>query len=161
MINFTSKYGYVIEEIERQGHSLIRLNNKWVADDEVAVQAIIDTFDPIPNARYDAIQRINRQSQEVMEVIESQYPSFEKHTWPSQKIESERWAANDSADTPTIDAIASARGVERVSLILKTLEKVQAFNLQAATMAGKRQAIEHEIEQSSDIDWICSVNFEV
>ncbi|MDO6718803.1 hypothetical protein Q4575_05285 [Psychrosphaera sp. 1_MG-2023] len=161
MIDRTKINQYVIEEIQRQGYSIWIMDGVVETSDDGAVQEIIDSFDPLVPARLEAIQRINEQSQSYMNEIESAYPSFEKHTWPAQKIESENWAVDSTCDTPVLDAIATARGVDRVTLIQKAVIKTQQYNALAATMAGKRQAFEQQIEQSNDLSWICSVQFEV
>lgn len=160
MINLNDKYGYVTEEINRQGYQLIKIDNKWHSTDDSAVQAIIDSYDPVPDARAEAILRINEQSQTYMQAIEDEYPEFEKRTWPTQKEESEAWTLDNNALTPTLDTIALARVMDRVVLIQKTYNKVQDYAYQAATLAGKRQKIEDEIKASNDLDFICNVNFE-
>lgn len=48
MINFIDKGPGMIEAIEAAGHSIYRLDGEWVASDPVAVQAIIDAYQPAP-----------------------------------------------------------------------------------------------------------------
>tara|TARA_R100000541_G_scaffold780_3_gene4429 strand:+ start:100 stop:573 length:474 start_codon:yes stop_codon:yes gene_type:complete len=154
------KYGYTQREIERQGYTTECRDGLMIYSDESAINNIIATYDPLPEAKVDAINRINEQSQSMMDAIELQYPSFEKHTWPAQKIESEGWFADNEFKTPTLDAIALSRGVNREDLIRKAYEKVTAFNGYAANLAGKRQKIEDDITLSVDLDFICTVKFE-
>ena len=47
MINYTEKGIGLHEEIARQGYKLFQLDGVWVADDEVAVQEIIDSYEPV------------------------------------------------------------------------------------------------------------------
>ena len=123
------KYGYTQREIERQGYTTECRDGLMIYSDESAINNIIATYDPLPEAKVDAINRINEQSQSMMDAIELQYPSFEKHTWPAQKIESEGWVADNEFKTPTLDAIALSRGVNREDLIRKAYEKVTASRL--------------------------------
>jgi hypothetical protein len=161
MIEFNDKYEYVTNEIARRGFSLYRVNNEWCADNEAAVVVIIETYDPVPDARKDALARINSQSQEYIQDILDEYPEFERLTWPSQKADAEAWAKDKTAETKTLDIIAVSREEDREELIQKTLEKVDQYNNFAAMLAGKRQKLEKEIMASTDMDFICTVNFEV
>lgn len=48
MINYVDN-GYGLQSaISEAGYSLVRRDNVWVSDDDVAVQAIIDSYDPLP-----------------------------------------------------------------------------------------------------------------
>jgi hypothetical protein len=161
MITYNSKRTHVIDEITRQGHSLISINGEWVSSNDVVVQAIIDSFDELVPAKVEAKARIVEQSQAYMQQVESEYPSFERATWSTQKAEIEAWAIDNNSPTPFLDVIAIARGMDRVTLLNRTLVKVTVYNEQAAFLAGKRQKLEDEIDNSTDLDFISSINFEV
>jgi hypothetical protein len=51
--------------------------------------------------------------------------------------------------------------MDRLTLLNRTLAKVEAYNKQAAFLAGTRQKLEDDIDASSDLDFINSINFEV
>jgi len=153
------KYGYTQREIEKQGHWTEKRDGEMLYSDKVAIDSIVDNYDPLPDAKVDAILRINEQSQSLMQNIEDSYPEFEKRTWPTQKAEVEAWDKNNNSPTPLLDIIASTRGVERVALLNKAKSKVEEYNLYAATLAGKRQKLEDEIVASIDLDFICTVKF--
>lgn len=127
---------------------------------ESELQAYIDSFDLLVPAKITAKARIVDQAQSYMQQIESEYPSFERATWPTQKAEIEAWEADNTSKTPLLDNIATARGMSRVELLNRTLVKVHKYNTQAAILAGKRQKAEDEIENSSDLTFIKSINFE-
>jgi len=160
MITYNSKYNGLIDEVNRQGHSLMSINGNWVSSNDEAVQAIIDSFDEVESLKVKARARIVIQSQAFMQQIESQYPSFERATWSTQKSEVEAWGADSSSLTPLIDNIAIAREMDRVVLLNRTLMKVSSYNIQAAYLSGKRQKLEDIIDESSDLDFISSINFE-
>ena len=62
MINYTEK-GYALHDaIKLAGHSLVEHNREWVSSDDVAVQAIIDSFDPLPYAQSDANAKVKEAS---------------------------------------------------------------------------------------------------
>ena len=128
MITYNSKRTHIMNEITRQGHSLMSINGGWVSSNDVAVQAIIDSFDELVPTRAEAKARIVEQSQEYMQQVESEYPSFERATWPTQKEEIEAWGLDNTSLTPLLDNIAIAREMDRVTLLNRTLAKVQAYN---------------------------------
>lgn len=67
MINYTEKGIGLHEAIRKAGHWLRDENGMWVSDNDAAVQALIDSYDPIPAARMariatikaDGLQRMN------------------------------------------------------------------------------------------------------
>ena len=160
MITYNSKRSYILEEITKQGYSLMSINGEWVSSNDESVQAIINSFDELVPVKVEAKARIVKQSQAYMQKIESEYPSFERATWSTQKSEVEAWGADSGALTPLIDNIAIAREMDRLTLLNRTLIKVSSYNAQAASLSGKRQKLEDIIDESSDLDFISSINFE-
>ena len=61
-IIYTEKGSWLHDEIAAQGHSLINQDSVWISSDDVAVQAIIDTFDPLPFAKAEARSRIKTEA---------------------------------------------------------------------------------------------------
>lgn len=63
MINYIEKGIWLHREIERQGHTLVCVTDEagakvFVSSDDVAVQLIIDTFDPLPEAKLSKIEEL-------------------------------------------------------------------------------------------------------
>jgi hypothetical protein len=50
--------------------------------------------------------------------------------------------------------------MDRLTLLNRTLAKVEAYNKQAAFLAGTRQKLEDTIDNSNDLDFISSIDFE-
>lgn len=59
--------------IAAAGHWLEQRDGVWVSDDDVAVQAIIDTYDPLPSAKNAKLAEIRA---EAKSRILSVYPEF-------------------------------------------------------------------------------------
>ena len=154
-------YGYAQTEIERCGHWTECRDGELIYSDKTAIDSLLNNYDPLPSAKLDAISRINEQSQELMQDIESAYPEFEKRTWPTQKQEAEAWTEDSNCKTPLLDVIASSRGIDRIALLNKTVKKVSQYNTYAAHLAGTRQKLEGEIVNSVDLHFICTANFKV
>lgn len=58
MISYTEKGRYLHEAIRKAGHWLREENGEWKSSDDAAVQAIIDTFDPLPDYKAERIAAI-------------------------------------------------------------------------------------------------------
>lgn len=59
MITYTEKGAGLHTAIHAAGHWLVEQDGKWISSDDAAVQAIIDAYDPLPQAKAaksDAIQ---------------------------------------------------------------------------------------------------------
>ncbi|RLD02261.1 MAG: hypothetical protein DRI65_15045 [Chloroflexota bacterium] len=59
MINYIEKGYRQHGHIESQGHWLVQQDGVWTSDDDAVVQPLMDAYDPLPDAKYDAIQRVN------------------------------------------------------------------------------------------------------
>ena len=161
MINLNSKYSYIINEIHSQGHSLFKLNGKWVCENPIEVQAIIDTFDELQAARDDAYKRIDVQLQEYFDtLISSNYSRAEQDTFPYQRAEIEAWEKDNSTPTPTIDKIALNRGVSRDVQLAKIASKTALFSDITNTGIGKAQGVKDRIKTSINIEFINNASFE-
>ncbi len=165
MINYIEKGKGLHLAINAVGHSLqhrtVNRVSTWHSTDDVAVQAIIDTYDPLSYERTQAKSRIVEQSQESMQLLEDSYPSFERQTFPQQRSEILAWEKDNTTKTPTIDAIAVGRGRSREEHLTKVLEKSVEYHTLATTNAGERQRLEDVIDIETDFTIIQKINFEV
>jgi hypothetical protein len=162
MINYKEKYG-LLDHLNKNNVFFRMADNVKIFESskpDSEVQAIIDNYDPLILLKSEAKARIVEQSQAYMQQVESKYPSFERATWPTQKAEIEAWGLDNTSLTPLLNNIAIARKMDRVTLLGRTLAKVQVYNTQAAYLAGTRQKLEDEIDNSTDLDFISSINFE-
>ena len=57
-INYIEKGHRLHLAIGEAGHSLSQIDGVWISSDDVAVQAIIDAFDALPEAQADARERV-------------------------------------------------------------------------------------------------------
>ncbi|OFO27760.1 hypothetical protein HMPREF3052_08125 [Neisseria sp. HMSC056A03] len=90
---------------------------------------------------------INRAAQACIDQAAglNRVPDFEVSTWTIQALEAKAWHADNAAATPTLDAIADARGVPVDVLKQKAYEKAIKFEMLTAHIAGLRQAAEDKI----------------
>ena len=74
------------------------------------------------------------------------FSEVERSTWPKQQAEVEAISANPEAATPTLDALAQARGITREAQIEKAKAKVTAFVPLSAFIIGTQQGYEDKIK---------------
>ncbi len=80
-----------------------------------------------------------------MQLIAAGYPPSERESWPVQTSEAHALLASASAATPWIDAAATARGLSRVELATRIVNKDSLYRAISGTLTGIRQAIEDQI----------------
>ena len=91
------------------------------------------------------LKNINREYESAIAQLTAGTPESEKSTWAKQEAEARAYAADNAATTPLIDGIATARGVGRVYLIGKIIEKADAYTIAISQLTGERQAKEDQL----------------
>lgn len=84
------------------------------------------------------------------------YPSSEKSTFTTQQTEWASWTANNSASTPFVDALATARGMAKADLMAKIGANVTAI----ATAVGNKQSRIEAIKACTTSDEVNSLDFD-
>lgn len=73
------------------------------------------------------------------------YPNTEITTWNKQEQEARAYQADITAQVPFIKELALARGVELDVLVVKIIEKADAYAVNIGTLTGQRQKKEDEL----------------
>lgn len=119
----------------------------------------------LATAKVIALSRLNQRAQAIVNEQSGMddLPAFEVQSWPIQASESRAWDADKSAATPVLDAIAAARGINSDDLKETVLRKCRAYDELVATVAGRRQAVQAQIEAAKSLDELngVSVDFNV
>lgn len=161
MINYVEKGIGLVELLSENGVQVIngQVKHSPLTDEET--QALIDNYDPLPLSRQSALERINEQSQNYINSQLEEYPEFERQTWELQRQEALNYQNNPLAETPTINAIASARGIDRVTLINRIITNNVNWRDLAAHVAGIRQGLLDRAWAETDYRIIDQINFEI
>ncbi len=109
----------------------------------------------------DLLEVTTRDTNNAIAALKAGYPEQETETWTLQRIEAERWQADNNASVPTLVRIAERRGVPLNLLAAKILEKSQAYSVLLGMILGDRQAIEDVVlalEGSTPVDWIAQLD---
>lgn len=73
------------------------------------------------------------------DLIKGGYTQSEIDTFPTQEAEASAYAANSAAVTPLLDAIISASGETKASLVARILNNATAMKLAVGVAIGKKQ----------------------
>ena len=87
-----------------------------------------------------AEQQIRRKYAKMMEEVVKPYHQSERETWFTQLEEAELWSADNSANTPMLSAMATARGITLELMVAKVLENNALFRLAVGQILGYQQA---------------------
>lgn len=77
--------------------------------------------------------------------LANNYPAHERESWPVQLAEAQALQADANATTPWIDQCAAARGLDRVELAARILQKDAAYRQVSGLLTGIRQWHEDQI----------------
>jgi len=92
-------------------------------------------------------KKVRKAYQEKVDAFSSLYASYEIESFKDQREEWKLYLANYEANTPVVNAMASARGVTREVLFSKIGENVIAL----ASMQGEQNALEDSIKNATTI----------
>lgn len=82
------------------------------------------------------------------EELTKPYPPTERESWPIQSSEAWELKLNDSAETPWIDAAATARGMSRFELMARIITKDRMYRGYHGAITGNRQRLEDLLDEN-------------
>ncbi len=96
------------------------------------------TLDALKRAK---IAELHAFFQSQIDDMKKGYASYEVDTWKTQSDEWVSWNKDATTKTPFVDAMASARGIDRIGL----LNRIGVKTLAIAQMVGTQQSFEDAI----------------
>ena len=153
LVGKTVKIVSVLREIDRKKlvFDVETLEDGVVVGTGTHTRFIIDPvkfYEKLKNANAKAQEFINKESGANL------IPAFELATWGLQAAEAMAWEENKKADTPILNGIAAARGVDENVLKAAALKKAKQYSKLTAHVAGERQAIQDRIQSAKTIEEI-------
>lgn len=88
-------------------------------------------------------------------------PNAEIQTWNMQFTEALAWSLDPEVNTPTLDIIASSRGIEPNTLKAKALEKALTYQASISYVIGKKQYFEDLIDKADSVSDVNDINFHI
>jgi len=116
-----------------------------------AAEGVMDSFDVSMAVAAAKIAQINAAFEAASEQLVGAYPPSERLSWPTQEKEALDWRSNSASATPYIDALARARGIDRIDYVNRTLAKVDAFRAASAKLIGARQRYEDQVNAAQQL----------
>ena len=85
-------------------------------------------------------------------ILTGTYPDREIRTFDKQESEARAYAADATASTPLLSALAQARGVPLDELARRVLVKADAFAVASGSIIGQRQALEDRLDACTTLE---------
>lgn len=95
---------------------------------------------------------INRECDRRINASVLPYPETEILTFAKQETEARAFAVNQDAPTPLIDALAANRGIDKVELVSRIIEKADYFAGYVGKIVGYRQKLEDLVHAGAEVD---------
>lgn len=95
---------------------------------------------------------INAGYERAAAAVKAGVPGTEISSWTKQETEARAYLADSTATTPLIDALATSRGYDKEALVLKIIEKADAYAATIGNLTGLRQKYEDQFEVCSTAD---------
>lgn len=77
--------------------------------------------------------------------LENKYSEIEKSTFTKQRSEAEAWQADNQAQTPNLDQLATTRGIDRLVFIQKVIDAINEADQKSFAVVAIQQAKEDEL----------------
>ena len=107
------------------------------------------------------LSEINAAADEAIASLTAAYPDREISTFDKQESEARAYAANPTASTPLLSALAQARGVPLDELVRRVLAKADAFAVASGSIIGQRQALEDRLDACTTLEEVQGITVDI
>lgn len=98
------------------------------------------------------LSEINKAADAAIATLTATYPDRELATFDKQESEARAYAADPTASTPLLSALAQARGIPLPDLVGRVLAKADAFAVASGSIIGQRQALEDRLDACTTLE---------
>lgn len=109
----------------------------------------VPTLEEVKTAK---LSEINAAADRAIATLTATYPDREISTFDKQEAEARAYAADPTASTPLLSALAQARGLELAELVRRVLIKADAFAVASGSIIGQRQALEDQLDACETLE---------
>lgn len=106
----------------------------------------------LADAKSTKLSEINTVTDATLAVLTETYPDREISTFDKQESEARAYAADPTASTPLLSALAQARGISLPELVERVLAKAGAFAVASGSIIGQRQALEDRLDACTTLE---------
>lgn len=114
----------------------------------------VPTLDEVKAAK---LSEINAAADRALATLTATYPDRELATFDKQESEARAYAADATASTPLLSALAQARGIPLDELVRRVLAKADAFAVASGSIIGQRQALEDRLDVCTTVEEVQSI----
>ncbi|WP_288715021.1 hypothetical protein [uncultured Bilophila sp.] len=114
----------------------------------------VPTLDEVKAAK---LSEINAAADRAIATLTATYPDRELATFDKQESEARAYAADATASTPLLSALAQARGIPLDELVRRVLAKADAFAVASGSIIGQRQALEDRLDVCTTVEEVQSI----
>lgn len=116
---------------------------------------------PIDIARVDQLASINKTCTDLLAAVKAGYPDAEVESWSKQESEARAYVADNTAATPLLTALSTAREVPLPDLAARVIEKADLFATASGEIIGTRQRCEDLIMAATSSDAVTAISWPV
>lgn len=137
--------------------------NQTIFDQSSDASKVVTEIGPIPagwsltpppvlmDFRTAKLIEINRHCTMLLDAMKAGYPNDEVQSWIKQETEARAYVVNNSAPTPLLSALATARGVSLADAVANVIQKADLFTVASGQIIGTRQKYKDLINAAPDI----------
>ena len=114
----------------------------------------VPTLDEVKAAK---LSEINAAADRAIATLTATYPDRELATFDKQESEARAYAADATASTPLLSALAQARGIPLDELVRRVLAQADAFAVASGSIIGQRQALEDRLDVCTTVEEVQSI----
>lgn len=119
---------------------------------------------PVPTldeAKAAKLSEINAVADRAIATLTATYPDREISTFDKQESEARAYAADATASTPLLSALAQARGIPLSDLVGRVLAKADVFAVASGSIIGQRQALEDRLDACTTLEEVQGITVSI
>lgn len=158
-INYIEKGHGLHGAIASAGYNLREENGAWVADDEAAVQAIIDRY-TVADAAAAVCALIDGAARRLRDKAVKSISPGEMASWPVKRAEAERYlATGEAAAAPMLAAEAESRGVTLAAVADRVKTAADRFSRLEAEISGTAGRHKDAVRAATSFDAVAAYDW--
>lgn len=115
----------------------------------------------LATTKEDKLAEINAACDGLLNALTATYPDREISTFDKQESEARAYAADPTASTPLLSALAQARGISLPDLVERVLAKADAFAVASGSIIGQRQALEDRLDACTTLEEVQGITVDI
>ena len=127
-------------------------NRKILLTDPQGTTTSAEIFATFPAIREPKEKEIRLEGGKRLEALAAPYGPEERESWATQQREARAWLVDNTAATPMLSAMATARGITLAVMVGKVMENVALFEAAAGQILGQQQALLDQVYAVTDFD---------